>query len=205
MYNNYAPVFFGIAWNTWHNLFKTSTAPFIGHMLRPEGLKLSTEIVTAALDMPPPQDKAATLCFLGTITYLAKFCPNLSKVVRPLHNLTHLKPLVWAAQQSLHRGLATSIQSTLSALLWHKRPCTTSSRCLGIWLRCGTASTSHWPHWFQQHLMATSHLQFQLTLQLNSCTLKLREKFLPLFTPFTNSISSFSVRLKLRYTVIINP
>lgn len=101
MYNNYAPVFFGIAWNTWHNLFNTSTAPFMGHVLRPEGLKLSTEIVTAALDMPPPQDKAASHWFLGTTTYLAKFSPNLSKVVRPLHNLTHLKQeFLWFEQHS---------------------------------------------------------------------------------------------------------
>ena len=70
-------------------------------MLTPEGLKLSMEIVTAALDMPQPQDKAATHRFLGTITYLAKFCPNLSKVIRPLHNLTHLKQeFLWFEQHS---------------------------------------------------------------------------------------------------------
>ena len=73
----------------------------MGHVLRPKGLKLSTEIVTAALDMPPPQDKAASHWFLGTTTYLAKFSPNLSKVVRPLHNLTHLKQeFLWFEQHS---------------------------------------------------------------------------------------------------------
>jgi len=71
--------------------FKMSTAPFMGHILTPEGLKPSIEIVTAVLDMPQPQDKAATRCFLGIITYLSKFCPNLSEVVRPLHDLTHIK------------------------------------------------------------------------------------------------------------------
>ena len=57
--------------------FKTCTAPFMGHLLSPEGLKPSTEIANAVLNMPQPRDKAATRRFLGTITYLSKFCPNL--------------------------------------------------------------------------------------------------------------------------------
>ena len=81
--------------------FKTSTAPFMGHILTPEGLKPSTEIVTAVLEMPQPRDKAATRRFLGTITYLAKFCPNLSEVVRPLRDLTHIKQeFLWSEQHT---------------------------------------------------------------------------------------------------------
>lgn len=59
--------------------FKTSTAPFMGHILTSDGLKPSSEIVSALLDMPQPSDKAATRRFLGTITYLSKFCPNSAK------------------------------------------------------------------------------------------------------------------------------
>ena len=81
--------------------FKTSTAPFMGHILTPEGLRPSTEIVTAVLDMPQPQDKAATRRFLGIITYLSKFCPNLSGVVRLLRDLTHIKQdFLWSEQHS---------------------------------------------------------------------------------------------------------
>ena len=81
--------------------FKTSTALFMGHILTPEGLKPSTEIVTAVLDMPQPQDKAATRHFLGIITYLSKFCRNLSEVVRPLRDLTHIKQdFLWSDQHS---------------------------------------------------------------------------------------------------------
>ena len=47
--------------------------------------------------MLQPQDKAATQCFLGTITYLSKFCPRISEVVRPLQGLTHLnQEFLWA-------------------------------------------------------------------------------------------------------------
>ena len=55
--------------------FKSHTAPFMGHVLNPEGLKPNSDIVAAVMDMPQPQDKVATRCFLGIITYLSKFCP----------------------------------------------------------------------------------------------------------------------------------
>ena len=81
--------------------FKTSTAPFMDHVLIPEGLQPSTEMVTAVLDVPQPQDKASTRRFLGIITYLAKFCPNLSEVVRPLRDLLHInQEFLWSEQHS---------------------------------------------------------------------------------------------------------
>lgn len=47
--------------------------------------------------MPQPRDKAATWHFLGTITYLLKFCPRLSEVVSPLRDLTYIdQRLLWA-------------------------------------------------------------------------------------------------------------
>ena len=94
---------------TQHNLklnpdkikFKSQVAPFMGHTLTPEGLKLSEQIATAILDMPQPQDKAATRRFVGTINYLSKFCPHLSDVIRPLRDLTHVKQdFLWADQHS---------------------------------------------------------------------------------------------------------
>ena len=81
--------------------FKTHTAPFMGHTLTPEGLKPSSEIASAVLNMPQPHDKAATRRFLGTITYLSKFCPRLSEVVRPLRDLTHInQEFLWADQHT---------------------------------------------------------------------------------------------------------
>ena len=81
--------------------FKTCTAPFMGHTLTPAGLKPSSEIVNAVLSMPQPHDKAATRRFLGTITYLSKFCPRLSEVVCPLRDLTHLnQEFLWADQHT---------------------------------------------------------------------------------------------------------
>ena len=96
--------------------FKTYTAPFMGHVLSPEGLKPSTEITNAVLNMPQPQDKAATRRFLGTIIYLSKFCPNLSEVVRPLRDLTHVdQEFLWADQ---HTEALTKAKELVS-----KAPC----------------------------------------------------------------------------------
>ena len=67
--------------------FKSNTATFMGHILTTDGLKPSAEIAKTVLKMPQPQDKAATRRFLGTITYLSKFCPNLSEIVHPLRFL----------------------------------------------------------------------------------------------------------------------
>ena len=49
--------------------------------------------------MPQPQDRAVTRCFLGTITYLSKFCPHLNEVVHPLPDLTHLNNKLCATEQ----------------------------------------------------------------------------------------------------------
>ncbi|KAL9950929.1 hypothetical protein ACROYT_G043502 [Oculina patagonica] len=73
----------------------------MGHTFTPEGLKPSNEIVNAVLNMPQPQNEAATRRFLGTITYLPKFCPRLSEVVRPLRDLTHIdEKFLWADQHT---------------------------------------------------------------------------------------------------------
>ena len=73
----------------------------MGLILTPEGLKPSSEIANAVLSIPRPHDKAATPCFLGTITYLSKFRPHLSEVVRPLQDLTHLnQEFLWADQHT---------------------------------------------------------------------------------------------------------
>ena len=81
--------------------FKSHTAPFMGHILTTDGLKPRTDIAKAVLEMPQPQDKAATHRFLGTITYLSKFCPNLSEIVHPLRVLTHVKQdFIWADQHT---------------------------------------------------------------------------------------------------------
>ena len=89
-----------------------------GPRVTPEELKPSTEIVTAVLDMPQPQHKATTRRFLGTITYLAKFCPNLSEVIRPLRDLKHIKQeFLWSGHHSKAATQVDALEYCLGAAL----------------------------------------------------------------------------------------
>ena len=100
--------------------FKMSTAPFMSHILTPEGLKPSNEIATAILDMPQPSDKVATRRFLRTITYLSKSCPNLSEVVHPLCDLTHIKQeFLWSEQHSRAFSQAKELVSKAPCLRYY--------------------------------------------------------------------------------------
>ena len=61
--------------------------PYIGHLLTSEGLKHDPSKVTAPQNMPTPQTKEDLRRFLGFITYLGKFIPNLSEIDVPLRDL----------------------------------------------------------------------------------------------------------------------
>ncbi len=59
-------------------------------------------------------NKAATRCFLGTITYLSKFCPRLSEVVCPLCDLTHIdQKFLWADQHTALRQAKELVSQAL--------------------------------------------------------------------------------------------
>ena len=46
-------------------------------------------MVKAILSMPKPSDQHAVQRYLGMLNVLAKFCPQLSDVVKPLRELAH--------------------------------------------------------------------------------------------------------------------
>ena len=97
--------------------FKSHTAPFMGHILTADGFKPSAEIAKAVLEMPQPQDKAATSRFLDIITYLSKFCPNLSEIVHPLRVFTHVKQeFIWADTHTKAFNQAKQLVSTAPCL-----------------------------------------------------------------------------------------
>ena len=51
----------------------------IEHLLTKDELKLDLKKTQALSDMKPPTNKEDLQCFLGMLTYLAKFIPNLSQ------------------------------------------------------------------------------------------------------------------------------
>ena len=60
--------------------------PYIGHLLTSEGLK-PDPLVAAVRTMLTPKNKDEVKRFLGFVTYLEKFIPNLSELSAPLRKL----------------------------------------------------------------------------------------------------------------------
>jgi len=60
---------------------------FLGHRISPEGVKPTAERVRSIRDAPAPANKQELQSFLGMLTYNAKFLPNVSHTLHPLHQL----------------------------------------------------------------------------------------------------------------------
>jgi len=73
---------------------KKKQIAYLGHILTNQGLQPDPKKVQAVRDMPPPQDKEALQRFLGMLTYLSKFIPNLSQIASPLRALLE-KDTTW--------------------------------------------------------------------------------------------------------------
>lgn len=73
---------------------KVSEVRFHGHILSAVGLKADAEKVRAVLDMPALVDVKGVQRFVGFVTYLAKFLPQLSEICEPLRRLTD-KDTMW--------------------------------------------------------------------------------------------------------------
>ena len=74
--------------------------PWIGHVIGQGVLKPDPEKIEAIVNMPAPSDKTGLVRLLGMVQYLAKFCANLSDLVRQLRDLLKKDAAwVWDAQQ----------------------------------------------------------------------------------------------------------
>ncbi|KAK3747895.1 hypothetical protein QZH41_001360 [Actinostola sp. cb2023] len=67
---------------------KKEEVKFMGHVITANGLKPDLAKVSAIQEMPRPTCKKELMTLLGFISYLSKFLPRLSDVVKPLRDLT---------------------------------------------------------------------------------------------------------------------
>ncbi|KAK3108757.1 hypothetical protein FSP39_014959 [Pinctada imbricata] len=74
--------------------FRKSRVTYVGHILTKDGLLPDPEKVRAVQKMPSPTNKQELQTFLGFITYLGKFLPNISEHSAPLRLLTE-KDVEW--------------------------------------------------------------------------------------------------------------
>ena len=68
-------------------IFGSNQITYLGQLLTSEGVKADPRKVSAILDMPTPENKSDLQRFLGMVTYLGKYVPNLSEVAAPLRVL----------------------------------------------------------------------------------------------------------------------
>ena len=103
---------------------------FLGHTFTENGIKHDESKVKAILEMPHLQSKQDLRRFMGMVTYLGKFLPNLSTISAPLRQLLQ-EDILWHwtdEQSSAIQGIKKLI--TQSAVLKYfdpkldTKPCT---------------------------------------------------------------------------------
>ena len=81
----------GLKLNKEKCIFEAQTTTFLGHKMSANGIEADPAKITAILNMPEPTTKTELQRFLGMITYLGKFIPNLSDLTTPKIPFTPLK------------------------------------------------------------------------------------------------------------------
>ena len=74
--------------------YKVRQVKYLGHLVSDQGTSADPEKVKSIVEMKPPSCVKELLRFLGMITYLSKYIPNLSSVTEPLRALVK-KDMPW--------------------------------------------------------------------------------------------------------------
>ena len=78
---------YGLKLNKDKCIFNVPEVTYLGHTLTSKGVKPDPGKAKAITEMQFPQSKQELRTFLGMITYLGKFVPNLSDITTPLRDL----------------------------------------------------------------------------------------------------------------------
>ena len=93
--------------------FQVSEVNYVGHVLSADGVKPDPKKVEAIVAMPNPASREDLRRFLGVVTYLSKFIPNMSQKSAPLRQLLQ-KDVEWSwgkAEDDAFTSLKISISS----------------------------------------------------------------------------------------------
>ena len=81
-------------------IWKVSEVTFYGHVISEEGIKPTVSKVAAINAFPSPRSTKEVSSFIGMVTYLARFIPNLSTETAPLRNLLRKEvPWKWGKEE----------------------------------------------------------------------------------------------------------
>lgn len=89
-----------------------SEIKYLGHIFSKDGLKPDQSKVEAIIQMPTPECKKDVERFLGMVTYLAKFVPNMSQNTEPLRRLTR-DEVAWHWEEE-HQNTFNNLKTTLT-------------------------------------------------------------------------------------------
>lgn len=93
-------------------VFRVTELEFLGHHLSAEGVRPSEDKLTALKSFRAPQSPEELRSFLGLVTYVGRFLPNLSTVSSPLRELTHKEiPFKW---QPIHDKAFKDLKSMIA-------------------------------------------------------------------------------------------
>ena len=92
---------------------RVSEVHYVGHVLSADGVKPDPKKVEAILTMPTPANREGLQRFLGAVTYLSKFIPNMSQKSAPLRQLLQ-KDVEWSWGQ-VEDDAFTSLKTAISS------------------------------------------------------------------------------------------
>ena len=84
----------GLRLNRAKSVIRTDSVEYVGHIITGDGVTPSHERVKVVNEMPDPTNKTELETFLGMVTYMGKFIPNLSELTAPLRQLLQ-KGIAW--------------------------------------------------------------------------------------------------------------
>ena len=98
---------------------------YMGHLFTHQGLKADPRKIDAICNMPAPTNKEGVQRLLGTVNYLAKFVPNMSKITAPLRTLMRTET-EWSWDPNIHGRSFDAVKKTLqnapSAEIFRQQP-----------------------------------------------------------------------------------
>lgn len=73
-------------------IFKTEKLVFLGHVLSTEGINPDPEKINTIINFRPPSSKEELRSFLGMVTYVGKFIPDLADLTDQKRHEVYLGP-----------------------------------------------------------------------------------------------------------------
>ena len=132
----------GLTLNKEKYLFSKRTITFLGHVIDSSGVSSDPEKIAAIKDMPPPENISDLRRFMGMVTQLGKFAPNLAELSQPYESylvqsgagvgdLTKLNRLQISKQND---------QTSCTCILQSCKRDQSVSGCLFAWSRSGPST-----------------------------------------------------------------